>query len=464
MPRVPSKAPANLPDLGAYRQWSPDAQARALELLREHEETAWRPFFCPILDCNGHPHGSWEWEHARVDQRPPPWTAEWLLLLLLGGRGGGKTRTGAEVTHRASAHVPRMALIAPTGPDLRDTMVEGLSGILATSPPGKRPLWEPSKKKLTWPNGCIGQGFSAEEPDRLRGPAHEFAWLDEPCFYPAPIDAWDNLMFGMRVGNPKVVATTTPKPITWLKDRIAEGGTVLHRASTYDNLANLAPVFARRVLAKYEGTRLGRQELHGEILEDVDGALWSWDWLHWVDEAPDLVRIVVGVDPAGSAHAKSDETGIVTVGIGADKNLYVLDDSSGRYSPALWAARANGVYEDFAADAIVPEKNYGGDMVKHTLESSGYRGARIIPVTSRRGKVIRAEPVAALYERGRVFHVGKQGDLTDLENELTQWVPGNESPNRLDALVHAATELAKQSMPAEIANPRDLHRRYLRAV
>ena len=455
----------DLTDLDGFRNWKPEAQARALELLREYEASKWRPFYCSVPHCDGKPHPGWEWPHARADQRPPPWGSDWLTLLLSGGRGSGKTRAGAEVTHRVAERVPRIALVAATGPDLRDTMVEGLSGILATAPPGKKPLWEPSKKKLTWPNGCIAQGFSAEEPDRLRGPQSAFAWADEPAHFPLAQQVWDNMLFGLRVKEglngrpirPKVVATSTPKPTRFVKDLIANPSTVTHRVSTYANLDNLADTFKAVILDRYEGTRLGRQELHGEVLEDVEGALWGWDMFQWVDEAPPLTRVVVGVDPAGTANPKSDETGIITVGIDQAKNLYVLDDSSGRYSPEGWGSRTNSVYEEFAADVIVPEKNYGQDMVRYVLENAGYGGAAIRGVTSRRGKAIRAEPIVALYEKGRVFHVGARGDLALLEEELTTWVPGEgDSPNRLDALVHAATALARQAMPAQVADPNTL--------
>jgi phage terminase large subunit-like protein len=470
---VPDRPPGDLPGLEDYRNWKPEAQARALALLREFEDSGWKPFYCPNPGCDGHPHTDWTWEHARPDQRPPLWSGDWLTWLLSGGRGSGKTRTGAEVTHRVTRRTSRIALVAATGPDLRDTMVEGVSGILACSPPGKRPEWEPSKKKLTWPNGCIAHGFSAEEPDRLRGPQFGFAWADEPAHYPLGQAVWDNVLFGLRMGtNPKVVATSTPKPTKFFKTLVGEPDTVTHRVSTYENLANLADTFKRTVLNRYEGTRLGRQELHGEVLEDVEGALWSWDMFQWVDEAPQLTRIVVGVDPAGGHKPSNDETGIVTVGIGVDKNLYVLADRSDRLTPAGWAGRANSEYLDFSADAICAEKNYGGEMVKHTLESVGYVGARILLVNSRRGKAIRAEPIVALYEKHRVFHVGKRGDLSALEDEQTSWVPGEgDSPNRMDALVHAATELAQRSMPANVSNPNDLLRnrevptpRHLRAV
>lgn len=470
---MPDSTPEDLSGLGGFRYWKPEAQERALELLKEREKSPWRPFYCPKSDCDGHPHGDWQFEHARNDQRPPKWSADWLVWLLSGGRGSGKTRTGAEVTHRVTKLTSRIILIAPTGPDLRETMVEGISGLLATAPPDNRPTWEPSKKKLTWPNGCIAQGFSAEEPDRLRGPQSGFVWADEPGHYPSVEEVWSNMLFGLRVGtNPKIVATTTPKPTKWMKAILADPMTVTHRVSTYANLANLAETYRRTVIDRYEGTRLGRQELHGELLEDVEGALWTWDMFQWIDEAPPLQRIVVAVDPAGTANKKSDETGIIAVGIGFDKNLYVLNDSTGRYSPAKWGATSNGLYDEFSADAIVPEKNYGADMVRFTLENAGYTGARIIPVESRRGKAIRAEPIVALYEKKRVLHVGQRGDLAKLEDELTTWVPGEgDSPNRLDALVHGITELAKHVMPASVSDPNKLLRgmqapvsRHLRAV
>jgi phage terminase large subunit-like protein len=417
----------------------------------------------------GNPHGKWNFPHARVDQRPPRWSDPWLTLLLSGGRGSGKTRTGSEITHRVASKVPRIILIGATGPDLRETMVEGRSGILATSPPGQRPEWEPSKKKLTWPNGCVGQGFSAEEPDRLRGPESAFIWADEPAHYDYVEEVWSNMQFGLRIPgiDPKIIATTTPLPTKWMKALIAADDTITRRVSTYANLHNLAPAFRKMILDKHEGTRLGRQELHGELLEDVEGALWNWDMFQWIaeEDVPQMTRIVTAVDPAGTANKRSDETGIINIGIGVDKCLYVFDDHTGKYSPEQWARTANDALERRQGDAIVPEKTYGQDMVRFTLENAGYKGARIIPVDSRRGKAIRAEPIVALYEKKRVFHVGKQGDLSDLEDELTTWVPGGKypSPNRLDALVHGATELAKHILPAQMADP-NVVLRHLRAV
>jgi phage terminase large subunit-like protein len=453
--------PPDLPGLDAFRTWKPDAQQRALDLLKQREQETWQAFYCKAPGCDGDPHDEWAWQHARADQHPPPWSADWLTLVMSGGRGSGKTRTGSEITHRLTVHVPRIALVAATGPDLRNTMVEGVSGILATSRPDQRPEWEPSKKKLTWPNGCIAEGFSAEEPDRLRGPQFGLAWADEPAHWDLAKETWDNIEFGLRLKmtvKPKIIATSTPKPTRFWKDLVARGSTIVRRVSTYENLVNLSDTFKATILDRYEGTRVGRQELHGEVLDDIEGALWNWEMYTWLDEPPPMARIVVGVDPAGTTNKKSDETGIVVVGIADDKALYVLADYSGKYSPGEWGKRANAAYEEFSADAIVAEKNYGGDMVRHTLENSGYTDARVILVTSRRGKEIRAEPIVALYEKRRVFHVGRRGDLAEVEDEQTTWVPGpgSPSPNRVDALVHAATELARNSMPAFVASPRDL--------
>jgi phage terminase large subunit-like protein len=421
----------------------------------------------------GHPikGDEWQFPHARPDQRPPKWTQDWLTLLLRGGRGSGKTRTGSEITNRVTKKVSRLILIAATGPDFRDTMVEGESGILATSPPGQRPLWEPSKKRLTWPNGAIGQGFSAEEPDRLRGPQSGYVWADEPAHWALVDEVWENMLYGLRLGTyPKIVATSTPKPTKWMKALVAQKDTIDRVVSTYANIGNLAPTYRRTIIEPREGTRMGRQELFGEILEDVEGALWNWDIIHNILDAPPLQRIVVSVDPAGTANKKSDETGIIVLGIGYDKNLYVLADYTGKFSPEQWGRKVWDAVATFSADAIVYEKNYGGEMVAHVLETtcpSSLPPARLIPVTSRRGKEIRAEPIVALYEKTKVFHVGKPGDLALLEEEQTTWVPHESpSPNRVDALVHGATELGKNVMPSSIASPTQLRRRttHLRAV
>jgi len=441
----------------AYRRWTPAAQEKALSLLREKQNTKWKPFYCADTQCTGLPHGEWLWNHARVDQRPPTDT-DWVTWLLKSGRGSGKTRTGCEVTHRMSEKIPRMGLIGPTGADIRDTMLEGESGLLTIHPPGKRPNYEPSKRRLTWPNGCVATLFSAEEPDRLRGPEHYFVWADEPAHWPLVQDVWDNMTFGLRLGaHPRVVATTTPKPRPWLKTLIADPTTRISTASTYDNLSNLSPVFAEKIIAKYEGTRIGRQELLAELLEDVEGALWNWEMLEASripeDGAPEMDRIVVSIDPAGSVRKGADETGLIVVGWSGGEG-YVLADRSGHYSPVGWASAAMAAYDEFSADAIVVETNYGGDMTVANLRSIDAH-PRIRRVQSRRGKALRAEPIVSLYEQQKVHHVGV---LPDLETQMTEWVPysDRESPDRVDALVHGLTELAKGRVPASVANPAHL--------
>ena len=454
----------------AWRLWNPQAQRKALEALQNARNDEWRPFYCPREGCDGKPHDEWLWNHARADQHPPQ-DDDWLTWLLMSGRGAGKTRTGSEFTHRMTDVTGRIAIVGATGPDARDIMIEGESGLVTIARPGLKPHYEPSKRRLTWPNGCIGTVFSGEEPDRIRGPEHGYAWIDEPAHFPLIQDVWDNLLFGLRIGRrPRVVCTTTPKPRPWLKVLMKDPDTRIARASTYANLDNLAPSFAKIIINRYEGTRLGRQELHGDILEDVEGALWNWEMIEpdRLAVAPEhFDRIVVAVDPAGTAKKSSDETGIVVVGRAAD-HLYVLADRSGRFSPYGWAMAVDAAYDDFSADAVIAEDNYGGDMVISNLKSAGST-KRIIRVNSRRGKAIRAEPIVGVYEQHKVHHVGT---FTELEEELTTWVPGHgPSPNRLDALVHAATELAQGFMPAEIATPQQVfkgrHRnlpRHLRAV
>lgn len=456
-----SETETGVSNLDAYNRWTPAARERALQLLAERQRSEWRPFWCQNRTCPGTPHDEWTWNHARPDQRPPT-DPDWLVWLLKSGRGSGKTRTGAEATNRIVTKVPRIALIGSTAADVRDTMLEGQSGIITVAKPGQRPIYEPSKRRLTWPNGAIGTVFSAEEPDRLRGPEHYYAWADEPAHWPLVQSTWDMLMFGLRLGqHPRVIVTTTPKPKPWLKTLMAEPTTRMSVASTYDNLANLSPVFAQRIIAKYAGTRLGRQELDAEVLQDVEGALWDWDMLSRAtiepEAAPDQYeRIVVGVDPAGSSNRKSDETGICVVGR-ANNHLYLLADRSGVFSPNGWATRVLAAYEEFSADAIVAETNYGGEMVTNTIRTLAGPDSspRVLPVNSRRGKVLRAEPIVALYEQDRFHHVGVFDTLTTQQSE---WVPSEstDSPDRVDALVHAATELVKTRGVTGVANPANL--------
>ncbi len=307
---------------------------------------------------------------ARPEQCAPE--GAWLVWLLLAGRGFGKTRSGAEWVRERVEHgrVKRVALVAPTAADARDVMVEGDSGILATAVDSFRPRFEPSKRRLTWPNGAIATCFSADEPERLRGPQHDAAWCDELAAWRYE-EAWHNLMLGLRRGDdPRCVVTTTPKPVRLVRALIAAETTRLTRGATRENARNLAPAFLEAIVRRYEGTRLGRQELEAEMLEDTPGALWTRAMLERegarVTDLPTLVRVVVAIDPAASANEGSDETGIIVAGIAADGHGYVLEDLSGRYSPHAWAARALEAYRNFNADRIVAEVNNGGDMVDRT--------------------------------------------------------------------------------------------------
>lgn len=390
----------------------------------------------------------YDWRaHARPEQLPPP--GAWRVWLLLAGRGFGKSRTGAEwIREQAeSGRAKRIALVAATASDVRDVIVEGESGILAISPPTSRPLYEPSKRRLTWPNGAIATTYSADEPDRLRGPQHDAAWCDELAAWRYP-DAWDQLMFGLRLGtDPRVVVTTTPRPTALVRQLVLSASTHVTRGSTYANRANLAPAFFEQIVKRYEGTRLGRQELEAEILDDAPGALWKRPMIDdaRIAHAPDLVRVVVAVDPAVSARATSDETGVVVAGVDRAGHGYILEDLSGRYSPAEWAALVVDAYARHRADRIVAEANQGGALVEANIRTASPNVA-VELVHATRGKAVRAEPVAALYEQRRVHHVGV---LAALEDQLTGWDPttAERSPDRLDALVWALTSLLVDGGP-----------------
>jgi phage terminase large subunit-like protein len=318
-------------------------------------------------------------------------------------------------------------------------MIEGESGILAVCPEWERPVYEPSKRRLTWPNGAMATAYSAEEPDRLRGPQHTHAACDEVAAWARP-ETWDMLMMGLRLGvHPQVVCATTPKAVPLLKAIRSSPGVVVTRGRTLDNAANLAPSFLSGLMARYEGTRLGRQELEGEDLDDNPDALWSREGIDAcrLREPPELVRVVVAIDPAATSKDSSDETGIVVAGLGTDGRGYVLADRSGRFKPDAWARRAVEAFHEFRADRIIAEGNQGGEMVAHVL-GTVEAGLPLRIVHATRGKATRAEPIAALYEQGRVSHVG---GLPQLEDQLCTWTPGGSSPDRLDALVWALTEL-----------------------
>lgn len=403
---------------------------------------------------------------ARPDQLAPP--GQWVVWLLMGGRGAGKTRSGAEwVRAQVKAGRGLIHLVAETAADCRDVMVEGPSGILKVSWTRDRdakgrylgvPVYEPSKRRLTWANGATAICFSADDPEQLRGPQCDGAWADEVGKWRYAEDTWSNLMFGLRLGhNPQCVATSTPRPIKMLRELVRDPTTVVSRESTYANRANLAASFFAKVIKKYEGTRLGRQELLAELLEDLPGALWQRALLdqHRVRRQPDeLVRVVVAIDPAGSTEEDSDETGIVVAGRTRTGHAFVLEDLSCKETPEGWASAAIKAYDRWQADRIVGEVNNGGDMVGAVIRASAkamklagtrptdevsYRAVR-----ASRGKALRAEPVAALYEQGRVHHVGA---FAELEDQLCAITPDFDraiagfSPDRADAAVWALTEL-----------------------
>ena len=382
----------------------------------------------------------YDWSRQAREKQMLP-AGDWTVWMLKAGRGYGKTRCGVETVRIWKETNPIIGFIGATARDIRDIMIEGESGILAKSPPWDRPFYEPSKLKLTFKNGSIIKLFSAEEPDRLRGPQFYKLWCDELAAWKYDREAWDNGQMANRLGAlPQTIVTTTPRPTKLIRDLAKDKHTHLTHGTTYENRNNLALSWYETIIKKYEGTRLGRQELLAEILEDVEGALWTIKLIedNRVKEHPELKRIVVAIDPAVTANKDSDETGIVVAGLGIDNIGYVLNDASGIFTPNDWAGRAIYNYHKYNADRIVAEVNNGGDLVEVNIRivdsSVSYKS-----VHASRGKTIRAEPVVALYEQGRIKHVG---DFPKLEDELTTWDGTNSiSPGRLDALVWGFTEL-----------------------
>lgn len=384
---------------------------------------------------------------ARREQLPPDeiyTTEDKFIWLYLAGRGAGKTRSAGEmvidcVKNRGYRYV---SLAGATAPEVRDIMIEGESGIMNISPPGFKPEYEPSKRRLTWPNGAVGKIFYGTEPDVARGPQSDLVWMDELAKWQYMQDTYDQIMFGLRLGKkPVCVITTTPKPYPLIKNLITSPDVCVTRGTTYDNRSNLAPSFLKTIITKYEGSRLGRQELLAEILTDNPGALWKRAWIDRdrVSIAPELDRVVVAIDPKASTEADS-ETGIIVAGRKAGE-YYVIEDCSLDGGPHEWASAAIKAYERHKADRIVAEVNNGGDMVESTL-----RNIRPdIPFTrvwASRGKVVRAEPISALAEQGKIHHVGT---LAELEDQLCEWEQGMKSPDRLDAMVWAITHLTEKT-------------------
>ena len=371
---------------------------------------------------------------------------------MLAGRGYGKTRVGAEqIIKWKNEGFKRFTLMAKTPAEARDIMVQGESGILACSPPWDIPDYKPTNRSLTWKNGAVAHIYSGENYDQSRGSQCEKAWIDELAKYRYPQEALDNVMLGLRLGsNPQIVITTTPKPIKTIKDLIKDNATVMTKGSTFDNIGNLADTFIKTIVKKYEDTRLGRQELYADILDDNLNALWrraNIDDYRVTDKnyfnskenknAPRLVRIVVGVDPAVTTGDEADDTGIIVAAKDDRDHGYILDDCTLNASPDGWGKKVVAAYYKWGADRIIGEANNGGDMIEYVIRTID-RNVSYRKVHATRGKLLRAEPIAALYEQGRIHHVGYFGDL---EDQYCEWQPGDKSPNNMDAAVWALTEL-----------------------
>ncbi|MEY8098444.1 DNA-packaging protein [Falsihalocynthiibacter sp. S25ZX9] len=399
----------------------------------------------------------WLFEFWALPHQLPP-TGDWRTWVIMGGRGAGKTRAGAEwIRSEVEGARPldpgrsrRVALVGETIDQVREVMVFGESGILACSPPDRRPEWQASRKRLVWPNGAIAQIFSAHDPESLRGPQFDAAWVDELAKWKRAEEAWDMLQFGLRLGEmPRQCVTTTPRNVPILKGILGNKSTVVTQAPTEVNRAYLAASFLEEVRARYAGTRLGRQELDGVLLEDTQGAMWTLGTLDQarVNEADNLTRIVVAVDPPVTGHKGSDECGILVVGartVGEPKDWYavVLEDATiSGAAPSVWAQAALDAMERHGADCLVAEVNQGGDLVESVIRQLdpmvSYKAVR-----ASKGKAARAEPVAALYAQGRVHHLGAFTALEDQMCRMTQQgYEGKGSPDRVDALVWAITNL-----------------------
>lgn len=392
---------------------------------------------------------------ARPDQKMPLTLQnhERTIWLPLAGRGWGKTRTGAEFIRTLvdSGNYGRFALIGPTAADTRDVMVEGESGILSIFPNSERPVYNPSKRLVTFSNGSTGHLYSAEEPERLRGPQHHAGWCDEICAWRKQESTWDMYEMGLRLGDvPLTIVTTTPKPTKFLKELVKDPDVHLTKGITSDNRPNLSKRYIKRVIGKYEGTRLGRQELNAEILDDNPNALFNREDIEKgrVQKTPELVRIVVAIDPAVTNNDKSDDTGIVACGIDSNNQGYVLDDSTLKDDVTIWAATAVGVFDTLEADLIVGEANNGGDLIENVIRQAAKLPERkkqspiaYEKVTATRGKAIRAEFLTLLYEQGNIHHVGTYPELEDEMCEFDPTLENQVSPNRMDALVWAFTLL-----------------------
>ena len=423
--------------IGDLLRRAPDERVRMLATMSEKD--------CEQILCD------WNlW--ARPDQEPPP--GDWIVWLILAGRGAGKTRAGAEAVRRWSWNFPFVNLIGPTADDVRDVMVLGESGILNCCRADERPRYLASAGRLEWPNGAASQLFSAEEPDRLRGKQHMKLWCDELAAWRKP-EAFDQAMLGLKLGQkPQMIVTTTPRPTRIVKSLAADKDTIVTRGSTFDNRGHLARAFLKRIARRYEGRVIGRQELFAEIVEDTPGALWTRALIERQRVAPEAAprefsEVVVAIDPPARSGSKADECGLVVAGKAGDGKLYVLADlTSQGDSPAGWAARVGAAYRGFGANRVVAEINNGGEMVTEVLcQAEPHLPVRT--VTATRGKYLRAEPIAAAYERGLVLHAGV---FAKLEDQLCALTPDFDrrygpSPDRADALVWAISDLLGLDRP-----------------
>ena len=390
-----------------------------------------------------------EWIHlARPKQLTPK--GDWSIWLILAGRGWGKTLTGAQDMAWFALNNPdsRLAIVAPTFADGRDTCIEGESGLLSIMDEKIIANYNRSLGEIVIHNGSRFKTFSAHTPERLRGPQHHRVWCDELGSWKYT-ETWDQMMFGLRLGeHPKVVVTTTPKPIPLIKDLLKRKDTYTTTGSTFENKENLAEASLSQLKEKYEGTRLGRQELYAEVLEDVEGSLWSRDMIEssmvrYNEKLPSFKRIVIAVDPAVTANKRSDETGVVVCAEDFQGKYYILNDLSGKYSPDAWAKKVVEAYESYKADKVIAEVNNGGDLVERVVKTVD-RNVNYKSVRATRGKFVRAEPIAALYEQKRVRHLNR---FNLLEDQLCSYNPEitSQSPDRLDALVWGLTELSARS-------------------
>jgi phage terminase large subunit-like protein len=429
--------------LAAWTQLRPDEKLELLTNLKQGEAERW----------------SSDWPLFVHGHQLPPRRAQngefWRTWLILGGRGAGKTRAGAEwvrgIVHGlpefGPSRIGRIALVGESEHEVREVMVEGVSGLLAVHPRGERPTWIPSRRRLEWRSGAVAETFSADDPESLRGPQFGAAWLDELAKWRHAEAAFDMLQFGLRLGERPRQVTTTPRPIALLKRLMADPATALTRAGTAVNALNLSPAFIDAIFARYGGTRTGRQELDGEIIEERPDALWTRALIEAyrvpATARPPLTRVVVAVDPPASSRKGADACGLVAAGRAEDGTIVVLaDETVAGLSPAGWATKAIALWRRLEADALVVEVNQGGDMVRAVIAEAD-RTVPVVAVRATRGKWLRAEPVAALYEQGRVKHAGV---FPALEDEMCDFgldgLSNGRSPDRLDALVWAVGSLS----------------------